>query len=88
MEAMTDYIVPLLLVVTAAIALRRKENAYDLLLQGASEGLKLTVSILPALVLLLTAVHMLRASGAAELLSRMLAPVFSFFVVGVSPRVS
>ena len=81
---MTDYIVPLLLVVTAAIALRRKENAYDLLLQGASEGLKLTVSILPALVLLLTAVHMLRASGAAELLSRMLAPVFSF--LGIPPE--
>ncbi len=81
---MADYIVPLLLLGNAAVALRRKENSYDLLLQGTAEGLKLLVSILPALVLLLTAVHMLRASGAVELLSRVLAPVFSLF--GIPPE--
>ena len=81
---MSDYIGPLILFFTAALALRRKENAYDILLQGASEGLGLLVSILPALIFLLTAVHMLRASGAAELLSRMLAPLFSLF--GIPPE--
>lgn len=76
---MTDYVVPILLLLTAVLALRKRENAYDLLLDGAGEGLKLLVSIVPALVLLLTAVTMLRASGAVELLSRFLSPVFSFF---------
>ena len=66
------------------MALRRKENAYDLLLQGGAEGLKLVVTILPALVVLLTAVQMLRASGAVELLSGFLSPVFSFF--GIPPE--
>ena len=42
------------------------------------------MTILPALVLLLTAVHMLRASGAVALLSRFFAPVFSFF--GIPPE--
>ena len=60
---MTDYIIPCILFIAAAGALRKKENAYDLLLDGAAEGLKLLVSILPALILLLTAVHMLKASG-------------------------
>ena len=78
---MTDYIVPLLLLFTAVIALHRHENAYDSLLQGASEGLTLLYHILPALVLLLTAVQMLRASGAMEILSRLLAPFFSFFSI-------
>ena len=81
---MTDYVVPALLLLTAVLALRKKENAYDLLLQGAGDGLKLLTSIIPALVLLLTAVTMLRASGAVELLSRFLAPVFSFF--GIPPE--
>lgn len=76
---MTDYIVPFILMLTAALALRKKENAYDLLLQGASEGLKLMGTILPALILLLTAVHMFRASGGAEILSSFLGPLFSFF---------
>ena len=81
---MTDYIVPGILLVAASAALRKKENAYDLLLKGGEEGLKLLVSILPALVLLLTAVHMLQASGAVEILSRVLAPVFSLF--GIPPE--
>ena len=81
---MTDYVVPVLLLLTATLALRKKENAYDLLLQGAGEGLKLLASIIPALVLLLTAVTMLRASGAVELLGQFLAPVFSF--LGIPPE--
>ena len=81
---MTDYLVPFLLLLASALALRKRENAYDLLLQGASEGLILIKSILPALVLLLTAVHMLRASGAAQLLHSFLSPVFSLF--GIPPE--
>ena len=81
---MTDYIVPLILLATALIALRKKENAYEIMLGGAADGLRLLVSILPALILLLTAVHMLRASGAVEIISRGLAPVFSFF--GIPPE--
>lgn len=81
---MTDYIVPILLLLCSLLVLRRKENSYDLLLDGAAEGLRLTVSILPALVMLLTAVSMLRASGAVELISRLLSPVFTFF--GIPPE--
>ena len=81
---MTDYIVPLILFFTTAFALRKKENAYDIMLQGAGDGLKLLVSILPAPIFLLTAVHMLRASGATEILSSLFAPVFSFF--GIPPE--
>ena len=65
---MTDYVVPILLLSASLLALRRKENTYDLLLQGGAQGLRLLLSIAPALVLLLTSVHMLRASGAAQLL--------------------
>ena len=81
---MTDYIVPLLLLITAAAAIRKKESAYDLLLTGASDGLKLITSIVPALILLLTAVSMLRSSGAIEIISTVLAAAFQFF--GIPPE--
>lgn len=81
---MTDYLVPLILAAVSLTALRKQENAYDILQQGAAEGLKLLLSIIPSLVLLLTGVHMLRASGALDLLSRLLAPVFSLF--GIPPE--
>ena len=81
---MTDYIVPGILLIAAATALRKKENAYDILLHGAADGLHLLKAILPALILLLTAVHMLKASGAVELLSQLLSPLFSCF--GIPPE--
>ena len=81
---MTDYIVPLLILTAALLALKKKENAYDLLLQGGAEGLKLLLTIAPALVILLTAVSMLRASGAVELLSRLFSPLFRLF--GIPPE--
>ena len=79
-----DYVVPVLLLMAAVLALRKRENAYDLMLQGAGEGLRILASLVPALILLLTAVTMLRASGAVELLSGLLAPAFSFF--GIPPE--
>lgn len=81
---MIDYLVPGLLMVCAAAALRRRENVYDLLLQGAKEGLQLLISLIPALIMLLVAVHMLRASGAVERLSHLLSPVFDF--LGIPPE--
>lgn len=81
---MTDYLIPLLLFFTCAIALRKKEDAYGLMLEGAQEGLRLVVSLIPTLVLLLTAVTMLRASGGIQLLSDWCAPAFRFF--GVPPE--
>lgn len=81
---MVDYIVPCLLLTAALLALRRKENAYDILLSGTADGLKMLVTIIPALILLLTAVSMLRASGAVEVISSVLAPLFSFF--GIPPE--
>ena len=81
---MTDYLVPILLLGISLVALKRQEDAYDLLLSGAAEGLKMLLSIVPALVILMTAVSMLRASGATERLSSLLAPVFSFF--GIPPE--
>ena len=81
---MIDYIVPVLLLGFCGAALRKKENAYDLMLAGGAEGLRLLVSLVPALVLLLTAVSMLRSSGAIEILSQWLAPLFSFF--GIPPE--
>ena len=81
---MTAYLVPLLIFLACAVALGKKENSYDLMLTGAGEGLKLLLTLVPTLILLLTAVTMLRASGAVELISGFLSPVFHF--AGIPPE--
>ena len=75
---MADHIVPLLLAVTALAALQKRENAYDLLTDGAREGFRMLLTIAPALIVLLSAVGMLRASGALDALSRLLSPALGF----------
>lgn len=81
---MIDYIVPMILAGVSLFALRKRENIYESLLLGAEDGLKLLISIVPSLILLLTAVHMLRASGAIDALTGVLAPVFS--LLGIPPE--
>ena len=72
---MTDYLIPLILIGVSLVALWRKQDVYSALTEGGLEGLKLLMHIAPALVMLLTAVHMLRASGAIDLLCRLYRPV-------------
>ena len=83
-EKVIDYLVPILLLLACLAALRKKENAYSLLIDGAGEGLKLLLTLVPTLILLLTAVSMLRVSGAMEMLSKFCAPVFKVF--GIPPE--
>ena len=81
---MLDYLVPGLLLGISAVALGKRQEPYTLMLTGAADGLKLLETILPTLIVLLTAVSMLRASGAVELIGRLYGPVFQW--VGIPPE--
>ena len=78
------YVVPLLLAFVALFALAKRVNVYEALTRGASQGLSILGSILPSLVGLMTAVYMLRASGAMEALGQLLAPVL--IRLGIPPE--
>ncbi|MCI8525958.1 MAG: spore maturation protein [Oscillospiraceae bacterium] len=81
---MTELMIPLFMVLVSLTALRRRQDVYAALLEGGAEGLRILLSIVPALVLLLTAVHMLRASGAINALSALLSPLFQ--ALGIPPE--
>lgn len=74
---LSDLIIPGLLTASCIIGCSKRIDVYDALTCGAEKGLKTLLRILPSLVALLTAVNMLRASGAMELLSKALAPVLT-----------
>lgn len=77
-------IVPLTISTVALYAMTRGVDVYDALVKGAGSGLETLVRIFPALVGLLTAVHMLRASGALGLAAQVMAPVMER--VGLPPE--
>ena len=75
MDLLFQLLVPLILAGVALYAALHRVDVYGALCQGAGAGLETLVRILPALVGLMTAVAMLRASGALELLSAALGPL-------------
>ena len=82
---MTELLIPLLLLFVSCYALHKKQNVYSLLLLGAQDGLRLLLSIVPALIILLTAVTMLRASGCLDFLTALLTPLCTH--LGIPPEV-
>ncbi|MCI8871140.1 MAG: spore maturation protein [Lawsonibacter sp.] len=68
-------IVPFTLAGVAVYAALRRVDVYSALMTGAGEGLKTLWSIVPALIGLMTAVYMLRASGALDLAAELLGPL-------------
>ena len=77
-------LVPALLLGVSVLALGRGVDVYGALLEGGRQGLELVKTILPALVLLLTAVELLRVSGAMEALTRLLSPAAE--LAGIPPE--
>ena len=77
MDLLFTMLVPFLMLAVALWGLVRRVDLWTALTDGAEKGLKVSLRIMPPLVGLLTAVYMLRASGALELLGEVLEPVLS-----------
>ena len=77
-------IAPLIIAGVALYGVGRGVDVYDALIHGGAEGLEVLLRIVPSLIALMTAVYMLRASGALELAAQALAPLLER--VGLDPE--
>ena len=77
MELLTkcaDWVMPLILLGVGAI-LWRKPEAWEAYVRGARQGLSASVTILPAMVLLMVALSVFTASGACDRLAAWMEPL-------------
>ena len=81
---MTALLIPALLGAVALAAALRGTDVYSALCAGARNGLGVLRDILPPLVVLMTAIAMLRASGALDALCAALSPLLS--ALGIPPE--
>ncbi len=63
----------------------KKVNLYDAFVEGAEEGFKTAVRIMPYLIAIFLAIGLLRKSGGMELVVNLLAPITQF--LGIPPEV-
>jgi len=74
MAMISDMMIPAIITAIIVHGIYKKVSVYDAFAEGAADGLNTVIKILPALLGLMVAVGVLRASGALGLLSSLLAP--------------
>ena len=74
----SKYVIPILLVSIPFYGLVfKKVKVYEVFVEGAKDGFRIAIQIIPFLVAILVAIGMFRASGALDLITDFLAPVLN-----------
>lgn len=70
---------PVILITVLTVGLIKKVSVYEEFTEGAKDGFKVAVKIIPFLVAIIVGISMFRASGAIDLLAKLFAPVLTKF---------
>lgn len=77
------WILPLMLIIILTVAMLKKVPVYEAFTDGAKDGFKVAINIIPYLVAIIVGISMFRASGIIDSLGHYLAGVLDFFNVPV-----
>lgn len=80
-STIANFIIFTIIIVFILMALRKKVNVYESFIDGAKEGFKYAITIIPYLVAILIAIGVFRASGAMEVVKNGLEIFFTFLGV-------
>ncbi|MBQ4095576.1 MAG: spore maturation protein, partial [Oscillospiraceae bacterium] len=74
---LSDFVVPAFVSVVFVYGVYKRVDVFEAFVEGASENIKTAFDILPALIILMTVISMLNASGIVSFVSDSLSPVLS-----------
>ncbi len=75
---MSDFVIPFFIAIIIVSGLIKRVDVFDEFIRGAKENLGAAFEILPALIALMTAIGMFKASGALEVISEAISPITAF----------
>lgn len=75
---MSDFVIPFFIALIMVIGLIKRIDVFVEFTEGAKENLKAAFEVLPALIALMTAIGMFKASGALEVISAAISPITGF----------
>lgn len=81
---MSVYIIPLIFISIIIIAVVKKVAIYDSFVDGAKQGLKLSLDVFPYLVAMFIAIELFRVSGLSAIVTKAIAPVLTG--LGIPPE--
>lgn len=79
MQIISLWALPAILLLILTMGLFKKVPLYETFTEGAKDGFKVAVNIIPYLVAIIVAISMFRASGIIEMLGSALRPILAHF---------
>ncbi|MBR6098234.1 spore maturation protein [bacterium] len=79
MNTISLWALPAVILLILTMGLAKKVPLYEVFTDGAKEGFKVSVNIIPYLVAIIVAISMLRASGIIDMAAEFFNPVLSYF---------
>ncbi len=76
MIALSNMMIPLTFAIIIMVGYSKKVDLYETFIEGAKDGLTTVLHIMPTLLGLMVSVGIIRASGALDLLTQFLTPLF------------
>ena len=76
---MSNYIIPIFIVLVLLYSLIKKINAYECFVGGAKSAVDLCINTFPYLVAIFAVVELLSVSGISAYLTQICKPIFGFF---------
>jgi spore maturation protein B len=77
----SQWVIPLVIVTVIIFSFYRRLNVFDIFVEGAREGFRMAVRLIPFLVGMLVAIGLFRDSGAMDLLIGFVEPLLSRFKI-------
>ena len=76
-EKVSLYILPIMILLILSYGISKKVAVYEEFVEGAKDGFKVSITIIPYLVALIVAISMFRASGALDIITNFATPILS-----------
>lgn len=76
-DVLSLWLIPLIILLVLTFGIIKKIPVYETFVDGAKDGLKVSVNIFPYLIAIIVAISMLRASGAIELAQNALSGILN-----------
>ncbi|SNX53863.1 spore maturation protein [Thermoanaerobacterium sp. RBIITD] len=75
LKLISEWIIPVILMLIPLYGLLKHVKVYEVFVDGAKDGINTIIKIFPALLVMLVAIGVLRASGTLDLLAKLLTPL-------------
>lgn len=76
---MSQYILPIIILLTLIVSRIKRVNCYKSFVNGAKKSFNLVLDIFPYIITIMIMVQLMRVSGLSLLLSKCFNPIFNFF---------